>query len=293
MKKGIFSVSYAGYWGQEALDVSQFIYKAGELGYDGVLLAAKRPHISLVDCGEGEIDAICNALENTGIECIGLAAYTDFLLPAPGEIPVLEMQEMYVDACARLCAKLGGKIVRIFTGYDRGGESRAAQESVVVGAIDRCAKRAAESDVLLSIQNHHDFALETTEFSMLFDTIDAENIRAGYDAWSPHLRGEDIYSGARAMASRMFMTICADYLTFPRFRYEPELVNYTRIEPDAVKATKMGSGEIDYSAFFKGLADGGFDGWAVYEMCSPVIGGGSIENLDRMARAFLEWFEKR
>src|SRR6185503_9791870 len=34
------------------------------------------------------------------------------------------------------------------------------------------------------------------------------------------------------------------------------------------------------SRFFKGLRDGGFNGTAVYEMCSPLRGGGSLENLD-------------
>ena len=87
------------------------------------------------------------------------------------------------------------------------------------------------------------------------------------------------------------MTICADYLTFPRYRYQPELVNYLRIEPDSVKPTEMGAGQIDYRAFFKGLADGGEVDWAIYEMCSPVTGGGSMDNLDEKARAFLSWFD--
>ena len=53
MKKGIFSVSYAGLWGQERLDTVEFIHKAKELGYDGVLIMAKRPHLSLADTDEG------------------------------------------------------------------------------------------------------------------------------------------------------------------------------------------------------------------------------------------------
>lgn len=57
MKRGLFSVSYAGLWGQECLDLPSFIGKAGELGYDGVLLAAKRPHLSPLDAGEHEVAA--------------------------------------------------------------------------------------------------------------------------------------------------------------------------------------------------------------------------------------------
>jgi sugar phosphate isomerase/epimerase len=38
----LHSISYAGTWGQAFLTVEQFIAKAAELGYDGVLLAAAR-----------------------------------------------------------------------------------------------------------------------------------------------------------------------------------------------------------------------------------------------------------
>jgi len=296
MKKGLFSVSYSGLWGQHRLGTEEFIAKAAELGYDGVLLMAKRPHLSVADADDGTIDRVATALERAKIELIGLAAYTDYLLPAPGEVPIGEVQEIYVDACVRLCARLGGKVVRIFTGYDYGDVARGTQESKVIAAIAASARRAKDQGILLSVQNHHDLAVHTKEFVLLLDSIGEESVRAGYDAWSPHLRGEDLYDGARTMASRMFMTICADYLTFPRYRYQPELVNYLRVEPDSAKATLMGQGEIDYGAFFRGLKDGGFDadgdGWAVYEMCSPVVGGGSIENLDRHARAFLAWLEK-
>ena len=39
----LHSVSYAGLWGQPALNTEQFIDKAAELGFGGIMLAAKRP----------------------------------------------------------------------------------------------------------------------------------------------------------------------------------------------------------------------------------------------------------
>ena len=47
----LHSVSYAGLWGQHFLSVDAFIDKAAELGYSGVMLMAKRPHISVLDYG--------------------------------------------------------------------------------------------------------------------------------------------------------------------------------------------------------------------------------------------------
>ncbi|MEO2034649.1 MAG: sugar phosphate isomerase/epimerase, partial [Planctomycetaceae bacterium] len=119
--------------------------------------------------------------------------------------------------------------------------------------------------------------------------IDRPNCKLGCDAWSPALRGEDLYEMAKKLAPHAAITTNADYVRLPRYHYQPELINYQRVEPDMVRAVKFGEGFIDYSSFFRGLQDGGFDGIANYEMCSPVRGGGDIENLDAYARAYVDW----
>ena len=45
----LFSVSYAGYWGQHTLSIEDFIRKAAALGFPAVELAGKRPHLSVLD----------------------------------------------------------------------------------------------------------------------------------------------------------------------------------------------------------------------------------------------------
>jgi sugar phosphate isomerase/epimerase len=48
-------------------------------------------------------------------------------------------------------------------------------------------------------------------------------------------------------------------------------------------------GFIDYAGFLRALQAGGYNGAVAYEMCSPLRGGGGIENLDRCARKFVEF----
>jgi hypothetical protein len=64
-------------------------------------------------------------------------------------------------------------------------------------------------------------------------------------------------------------------------------VNYERLD-DTVRAVPLGAGFVDLEGFFTGLREGGFDGYAAYEMCSPLRGGGSEENLDHAARTSLD-----
>jgi sugar phosphate isomerase/epimerase len=92
------------------------------------------------------------------------------------------------------------------------------------------------------------------------------------------------------MAPYMAYTTVADYQKHPRFRYDLTLVNYVR-QDDVVRAVPMGTGFIDYKAFFQALKQSGYRGYVAYEMCEVLEGGGAIENLDKTARKFLQYMQ--
>ena len=62
----LFSVSYAGYWGQHTLSIEEFIRKAAALGYPAVELGGKRPHLSILDYATRESVA---AIRRRGGRC--------------------------------------------------------------------------------------------------------------------------------------------------------------------------------------------------------------------------------
>jgi sugar phosphate isomerase/epimerase len=221
-----------------------------------------------------------------------VAGYTDFAPQRAAEVPFAEMQTAYVAQLCRIAAALEAGVVRVFTAYESETVAPAAAWNHVVASLRECADRAADFGVTLAVQNHHDVALDTNVLLDLLDELDRPNVKLGFDAWSPALRGEDLYEAARRAAPFTAITTNADYVRVPRYRYRPELVNYERLEPDLVRAVPFGDGFIDYEAFFSGLADGGFDGLANYEMCSPIRGGGSLENLDAYARGYVEWMRQ-
>ena len=288
----LFSVSYAGYWGQQRLDVREFIARAAALGYRSVMLAGKRPHLSPLDTSEARLDEVRRALAEHGVRCAVLAGYTDFAAQRAAEVPFLEMQLDYVASLCRMASALDAKYVRVFTAYDYEGSNPTETWHKVVAAIREAAGRAADFGITLAIQNHHDVAVDSQALLDLLDDIGRPNVKLGYDAWSPALRGEPLYETARLMAPHTVMTTNADYVRTPRYRYRPELVNYERLEPDMVRVVPFGEGFIDYEGFFRGLAEGGFAGLASYEMCSPIRGGGGGENLDEYARRYVSWMAR-
>ena len=57
MKTAHHSVRYAGFWSvQIQLTLEQFLEKASHLGYEAVMLVAKRPHLSLLDASSDRLD---------------------------------------------------------------------------------------------------------------------------------------------------------------------------------------------------------------------------------------------
>ncbi len=285
-------MSYAGLWGQHRLDLPAFIARASALGYDSVMLMGKRPHLSPLDATDGQIASVRASLQERGIACAAIAGYTDLAGSGAAEVPHLEMQIAYVEQLAQIAAALGAPVVRVFTAYESPGVGPGALWSRVVPALQEMCDRAAACDVTIAVQNHHDLGVHTDVLLELLYDVGRPNCKVGFDAWSPALRGEDLYESARRMAPHTVMTTNADYVRLPRFQYRPDLVNYERVMPDQVRAVNFGEGFIDYKAFFQGLQDGGFDGIANYEICSPVRGGGSLENLDICAGHYLAWMRR-
>lgn len=285
MTPTLFSVSYAGYWGQHQLSIEDFLRKAASLGYPAVELGGKRPHLSILDYRTPEsVAAIRKTAKEAGVEIATIAGYTDFTTGRESpEVPQQEIQLAYVRQLAQLASWLGAKIVRVFSGYMTTAERQAADWERVVSSLREGAGIAAEYGVVLGLQNHHDLGVTADGFAELLADVAHPNLKAMFDPWSIALTGGDLKKAARQMAPFMVQTTLADYFQIERFAYRSALVNYERLSPPWARAVPLGDGFIDFTAFFAGLREGGFDGYVAYEMCSPLRGGGSESNLDATA----------
>lgn len=296
VKTCLHSVSYLGIWrGQTQLTVDEFLVKAKELGYDGVMLVAKRPHVSPHDYDKAARAKLKARIDSLGLTLVALAGYTDFTagIDKPG-IPNAEIQATWVGEVAELAKDLGTNMVRVFTGYERQGIAYDKQYAEVVSGLKMAGKLAAEHGVTLAVQNHHDIALHHDAMSWLLKEVNMPNVMAGWDAWSPVLEGlsgEELRESVLKMKPYIVNTIAADYVIHPRFSYINDLTNY-RANQSVMRAVPMGQGMIDYETWFNALKEIGYRGWIVYEMCEVLDGGGSIENLDKTAKIFLEYMKQ-
>jgi len=296
VKTCLHSVSYMGVWrGQATLTVEEFLLKAKELGFDGVMLAAKHPHLSVTGYDDAARRKLRARIKELGLELVCLAGYTDFTagIDKPG-IPNPEIQAVYVGELARLARDLDTKMIRIFTGYERPGVPFDKQYAAVVEGLRMAGKLAAQYGVTLAVQNHHDIGLHHDTLKWMIEEVNLPNVQAAFDCWSPTLIGmspEEIRKAVHTMKPHLVHTTTADYKRLPRFKYEHEQTNYVPLLPQ-MRAVPMGQGFLDYKTFIRALKEIGYQGYIAYEMCEVLEGGGSVANLDRCAKAFLDYMRQ-
>jgi sugar phosphate isomerase/epimerase len=296
VKTCLHSVGYSGAWrGQALLSVDEFLLKAKELGFDGVMLSAKRPHVSLIDYDDAARQKLRARIKELGLELVCIAGYNDFTAGVDKSgIPNVEIQAIYVGELARLAHDLGTNMVRVFTGYERPDIPYDKQYAMVVDGLKMAGKIAAKYGVTLIVQNHHDIAVHHDDMKWLLDEVNLPNVKAAFDCWSPTMEGlssEEIKKAIYTMKPYILHTTTADYEKLPRFRYDASLVNYVQLLPEN-RLVPIGEGYLDYKTFINTLKEIGYQGYIAYEMCAELKGGGSIENLDKAAKTFLEYVKQ-
>jgi sugar phosphate isomerase/epimerase len=296
VKTCLHSVGYSGAWrGQAVLTVDEFLLKAKELGFDGVMLGAKQPHVSLIEYDDAARKKLRDRINELGLELVCIAGYNDFTAGVDRSgIPNVEIQAIYIGELAHLARDLGTKMVRVFTGYERPGIPYDKQYAMVVEGLKMAGKIAAQYGITLIVQNHHDIAVHHDAMKWLLDEVNLPNVKAAFDCWSPTMEGlssDEIKKAIYTMKPYILHTTTADYEKLPRFRYESEQVNYVPLLPEN-RLVPIGEGYLDYKTFINTLKEIGYQGYIAYEMCAELKGGGSIENLDKAARTFLEYVKQ-
>jgi len=295
-KLALHSVSYAGVWrGQAFLPIDEILEKAKKLGFDGIMLMAKRPHVSPLDYDSNERKCLRKKFEKHGLEIACLAGYVDFTAGIERAMaPMVEIHAAYISELACLAKDLGTSIIRLFTGFERENVLFDKQWEACVTGLKLGAKQAAKFDVTIAVQNHHDIGVHHDSLLWLLEEVDEPNCKAAFDAWAPALQGlegGELANAVQTIAPFIVHTTAADYVRLPRYSYNQNLTNFTALQSD-IRAVPMGTGIVDYSSFFQALEKVNYQDWIAYEMCAPLKGGGSIDNLDKCAQTFLTYMRE-
>jgi len=294
-KLALHSISYSGSWpGQVCLSVPDFLKKARQLGFDSVMLMAKRPHLSPIDYSPSARRGLREQLDGLGLEVDCLASYTNFCISdADLKVPHRELQLLYLTDLARLANDLGTPLIRVFTGQPDSRRSFEENWQNCVSSLREASRRVADYGITLGVQNYHDLAMSSRSLLRLLREINEPNCKAMFDAWAPTMQGHDLEEAVEEIVPLMTHTTIADYARRPKRTYVPmvpPLVDTVRDE--GIHAVPVGEGIVDYVSFLRALARRRYTGSIAYEMCTPLAGGGKEANLDQYARHFLSFMQQ-
>jgi len=291
MYVSLHSVSYSGTVtpDQAALSLTETMRKAARLGFDGITLAAKRPHALPLDLSSEDRNAIRQLAADLGLAIPCIAAYNDFCHPSAFQ---REVHLMYIIECIRLARDVGAPIVRTFAsgmGEFHAEASVAQQIRWTIELAREAAQAAEEVGVTLVIQNHSPIGNDIYNLLQIVEGVGSPAYKAAIDC--PLLTSSDADYAEALHACREVQA----FTTAGDFRYYPgpeRRMPGGKILIRRPLMVPLGQGECDWPVFLTLLREIGYDFWINYEMCAPLREGGSEENLDRTASASLAYLRR-
>ncbi|MDF2721772.1 MAG: sugar phosphate isomerase/epimerase [Paenibacillus sp.] len=293
MKIGLHSVSYSGTWGgQTVLSLEDFVKKAARLGYQSVEFAAKRPHASPLDLNRDDRRRLKAQLAESGLELSCLASYHDFSTwYEHADMAHMEKELLYMKSVIELAVDLGCELVRTYTGYFKDGVPYRLQWDKCVQGIKESARMAAASGITLGVQNHSCIASDPDSLLDFLAEVNEPNAKAVLDAPFIANHFKPMRETVLKYKDKIVHTHLTDFIRRDKYRYISETVTFEKNGMEMI-AVPIGAGSIDYAEFIRALKEIGFVGSLSYEMCSPLVGGGAEDNLDRCALETLQYVKK-
>lgn len=287
MKFCLHSVSYSGTItpDQVTLPMPEVMVKAKALGFDGITLAAKRPHALPLDLSSRDRESIRDLAASLGLDIVCVAGYNDFADPSAFN---RQINLAYVMDCIELARDLEAPIVRTFASGM--GAPHAAPLSQQIRWVTEMAAEASavaeEMGVTLVIQNHSPIGNNIHNLLQIVEEVDSPAYGAAVDC--PLLTSSSVgYAEALYASSEVL-----GFTTAGDFQSSPGPIHQFpggSVQTVAAEGVPLGQGDCDWPSFLRLLKATGYDYWINYEMCSRMRGGGSEENLDRIASESLRY----
>ncbi len=299
MKTALYTVTYNGqFYDGRALTLAEIFERAAEMGFDAVEIGAKRPVASPLDLDAQDRRTVRELSDRHGIEIGCVAGYSNLASPV---VEQREAQMLWLRETIRLAHDLGAPVVRAFAAWPgvtlREGRSYYQLAKSYVWhdvtwfdqwcwareSLEEAARWAEEYGVVLALQNHKPVTNTYRDALAMVREVNSPWLKACIDA--PHL---DDQSDAGVRAAILETGDLEAWSHFGGYQETPE----HRVYED----TGEGVIEVNYPAFFRALAEIGYQGCVAYEGCGPALVDHryhGIEEVDRRVRLALAYMKQQ
>ena len=292
MKFGLLTVTYSGlFYDGPALSIEQQIYKARELGFDGLAIETKRPVAFPLDLSNSDRSRIKAVAADQGIALCAVESLSNFTGRYMEE---RENNLAMMRAVLELARDLGVDLVKVFAAwpglidgeeaiamyapFERGNHYRRLYPPDLrkwqraVEGIQEVAGWAADMGVTLVLQNHAPVITPGYEDVLaMMQEIDRPNVKLCLDVNLFYDRQSDEY--VREAVDR-----CREHLAYTHYG----AWNFSETAGGEVQQDPAPSfgGKINYEAFIRALQQIGYTGFLVSEYCTPALERHRIAGID-------------
>jgi sugar phosphate isomerase/epimerase len=307
MKFALLSVSYAGlFYAGKPLSIEQQIYKAKQLGFDGLAIETKRPVAFPLDLSKADRARIKAVAADQGVALCAVESMSNFTSRHMEEREnnlammrtVLDLAEDLEIDMVKVFAAWPGLVddeeaVAMYAPYERGShfkrpyppELRKWQRAL--SGIREVAGWAADMGITIVLQNHAPVTAPGYEDTLaMVQEIDRRNVKMCLDAPLFYERQDSAYV-------REAVQKCRDYVVYTHYG----AWNFTEApdgQPVQGPAPSFG-GQINYEAFVAALAEIGYDGYLSSEYCVAVTKNhqlAGVEEVDKGTKLALKYMKQ-
>jgi len=312
MKVSLYTISYTGIWYDgPALQIEEIIPKIKEMGYEGIEIAAKRPHASPLDWDKKKCEKVKELCNSYQMPIVALATYTNFASPIMEE---RENELLMLREQIKLASWLEAPIVRVFAAwmgtalkdghgtYDFSrhtwkypGCTYQDRWNWVRTCLEEAVKWAEEYNLVLALQTHGPVVRLGYEDTLeMIKQVNSKYLKMSLDiglaCFDQFTQQSDEYI-AKAVQE------CRDLIVHSHFNGKFEETpegEVVQVPYDFPGLTPPGGSIINYPAFVKELKKINYQGYISFEVCSPVIKHGrlqGLEEVDRQVRLALKYMK--
>jgi sugar phosphate isomerase/epimerase len=297
MKFSLLTVTYSGlFYSGKPLSIEQQIYKAKELGFDGLAIETKRPVASPLDLKKNIRVRIKEVAADQGIELCAVESMSNFCSRYSEErennlammLQVLELARDLNVSMVKIFAAWPGmiddeEVIAMYAPYEKGNYFKPLNAldlkvwNRAISGIREVAGWAEDLGITLVLQNHAPVLRPGYEDALaMMQEVNRKNVKLCIDVPLFSDRQKDDYV-------REAVKNCGKDLLYTHYG----AWNFMETEAGEVvqEPAPHHGGTINYETFIESLLQNGYDGYLTSEYCLPLIKNHQIAGVEEVDKA--------
>ncbi|MCM3786418.1 sugar phosphate isomerase/epimerase [Neobacillus mesonae] len=241
---------------------------AADLGFDGIEIACRAPHLSL-DMPHEEVKSLGMQARELGLTIPALAGYVGYFSTLNDEECEAALKE--VRKLVQIASLLSVPYVRVFPGGPNAFKAEDVHYERAAGYLRECVEEAAAEGVQILLEIHNQTLTEDASSALKLAALTGDE-RLGFIHDAGNMYISDVNYGAESvlqLGSYLHHVHVKDERRIAEAGEEGTFVNQTRHGNEAFMQCRLGEGEVDHLPLLAALQKSGYSGWVTLECAAP------------------------